>query len=88
MPDLVADQAAVSLGAEQLESLREQLAQLGPDAGRDWMAVLLPDGQVFVRGTRGLPQTLIRLWRKHPAMMVPGSAGYRPNYTEIDISEL
>jgi hypothetical protein len=75
----------VALDPEQVQSLNEQVARLGP--GEPYMAVLA-DGQVFVRGTRGLPQTLIQLWRRNPAMMIPDSAGYRPETREVDIADL
>ena len=75
----------VALDPEQVESLNEQVARLGP--GEPYMAVLA-GGQVFVRGTRGLPQALIQLWHRNPAMMIPGSAGYRPETREVGIADL
>ena len=45
-------------------------------------------GQVFVRSTEGLPETLIKLWRRNPAMMIPDSAGYRPETREVDLNDL
>jgi len=45
-------------------------------------------GRIFVRDTTGLPATLIRLWRKEPAMMIPDSAGYRPETREVDLDDL
>lgn len=76
---------AVTLDAEQVASLQEQLALLGPD--EPYLAVLA-GGQVFVRSTRGVPKTVVRLWRKHPAMMVPDSARYRPDVHSIDAEDL
>jgi hypothetical protein len=46
------------------------------------------DGRAFVRSTRGLPQTLIQLWRRNPAMMIPDSTDLRPEVREINISDL
>jgi len=66
---------AVTLDAELVASLQEQLARLGPD--EPYLAVVA-GGRVFVRSTRGVLPSVIRLWRKHPAMMVPDAAGYRP----------
>lgn len=75
----------VALDPEVVQSLNEQVNRLGP--GEPYMAVLA-DGQVFVRATRGLPQTLIQLWRRNPAMMIPDSAGYRPDVREVNVSDL
>jgi hypothetical protein len=75
----------VALDPEVVESLNEQVAQLGP--GEPYMAVLA-DGKVYVRATRGVPQTLIQLWRRNPAMMIPDSAGYRPDTREVNVSDL
>jgi hypothetical protein len=75
----------VALEPEVVQSLNEQVARLGP--GEPYMAVLA-DGQVFVRATRGVPQTLIQLWRRNPAMMIPDSAGYGPEVQEVNISDL
>jgi hypothetical protein len=66
-------------------SLNEQVDRLDP--GEPWIAVLA-DGHVFVRSTRGLPQTLIELWRRNPVMMIPDSAGYRPEVCEVNINDL
>jgi hypothetical protein len=84
MSEVMARQV-VALDPEQVASLNEQVARLGP--GEPYMAVLA-DGQVFVRGTRGLSKTLIRLWRRNPAMMIPDSAGYRPETREVDLEDL
>lgn len=46
------------------------------------------DGQVFMRSTEGLPETLVELWRQNPAMMIPDSAGYRPATRDVDLSDL
>jgi hypothetical protein len=75
--------AAISPG--QVESLNEQISRLDP--GEPYMAVLV-DGQAYVRSTRGQPDTLIRLWHKEPAMMIPDSAGYRPQTRGMDIADL
>ena len=75
----------VALGPEVVRSLNEQVARLGPD--EPYIAVLA-DGQVFVRATRGVPQTVIQLWGRNPAMMIPDSAGYRPDVREVSVSEL
>jgi hypothetical protein len=72
----------VSLDEEQRRSLNEQVRRLGP--GEPWMAVKASDGQVYVRGTRGLPQTLIALWKRNPSMMIPDSAGYEPATRTLD----
>jgi hypothetical protein len=76
---------AVTLEPEVVQSLNEQVARLGP--GEPYMAVVA-DGQVFVRATRGLPQTLIQLWRRNPTMMIPESAGYRPVVLEVNVDDL
>jgi hypothetical protein len=76
---------AVTLDSEQVASLHEQLAQLEP--GEPYLAVVA-NGQVFVRSTRGLPETVIRLWRKHPAMMIPDDAGFRPEAHRVSINDL
>jgi hypothetical protein len=75
----------VALDPEVVQSLNEQVAQLGP--GEPYMAVLA-DGQVFVRATRGVSQTVIQLWRRNPAMMIPDSARYRPDVREVNVSDL
>jgi hypothetical protein len=75
----------VALDPEVRQSLNEQVERLGP--GEPWMAILA-DGRVFARSTRGLPQILIQFWRRTPAMMIPDSAGYRPEVREINISDL
>ena len=76
---------AVALDPEQVQSLNEQVARLGP--GEPYMAVLAP-GKVYVRPTKGVSQTVIQLWRRNPGMMIPDSAGYRPDVSEIDIDSL
>jgi hypothetical protein len=75
----------VALDPDVVQSLNEQVSRLGP--GEPYMAVLA-DGQVFVRATRGLPQILIQLWRRNPAMIIPDSAGYRPDVREVNVSDL
>lgn len=84
MSEVMARQV-VAMDPEQVKSLNEQVDQLGP--GEPYMVVVV-DGQVFVRATRGLPQTLIQLWRRNPTMMIPDSAGYRPETREVDIDDL
>jgi hypothetical protein len=84
MSEVMARQV-VAMDPEQVRSLNEQVERLGP--GEPYMAVLV-DGQVFVRATRGLPQTLIQLWRRNPVMMIPDSAGHRPETCEIEIDDL
>jgi hypothetical protein len=76
---------AVTLDAEQVASLQAQIAQLEP--GEPYLAVLA-DGKVFVRSTRGLSQAVIRLWHKHPALMIPDSAGYRPEVHRVSVKDL
>jgi hypothetical protein len=68
----------------QVRSLNEQVDRLGPG---DYLAVLA-DGRVFVRATSGLPGTLVQMWRRNPAMMIPDSAGYRPETREADLGDL
>lgn len=75
----------VELDTEQLASLEDQVAQL--KLGEPY-ATVLAGGQVFVRPTRGLPEAVIRLWDKHPGMMVPDSVGYRPEVRRISIRDL
>jgi hypothetical protein len=69
----------------QVESVNEQISQLGP--GEPYLVALV-DGQVFVRSTNGLPRTLVELWRRNPAMMAPDSAGRRPETREVNPSDL
>jgi hypothetical protein len=84
MSEVMARQV-VALDPDQVRSLNEQVERLGP--GEPYMAVLA-DGRIFVRATRGLPQTLIQLWRRNPAMMIPDSAGYQPETCEVGIDDL
>jgi hypothetical protein len=84
MSEVMARQA-VAMDPEQVKSLNEQVDRLGP--GEPYMAVVA-DGLVYVRATRGLSPTLLRLWRRNPAMMIPDSVGYRPETREIGIDEL
>jgi hypothetical protein len=51
------------------------------------MAVIV-DGKAIVRATRGISQTLLQLWRREPAMMVPDSFGYQPATRDVDLTEL
>jgi hypothetical protein len=76
---------AVTLAAEQVAALQTQIAQLEP--GEPYLAVLAA-GQVFVRSTRGLPRTVIRLWHRNPAMMIPDSAGYQPEMRRVNVEDL
>jgi hypothetical protein len=75
----------VAMDPEQVQSLNEQIDRLGP--GESYIAVLA-DGRVFVRGTRGISQTVIQLWRRNPAMMIPDSADYRPDTRAVDLDDL
>lgn len=75
----------VLLEEDEVRSLNEQIARLGP--GEPYLAVIV-DGKPYVRSTRGVTQTLLQLWRKEPAMMVPDSAGYRPATRTVDLTEL
>jgi hypothetical protein len=84
MSDVITRQAA-TIGPEQLRSLNDQVAHLG--TGVSFMAVLA-DGQVYVRATDGLPQTLIELWLRNPAMMIPDSAGYRTETRAVSVTDL
>ena len=84
MSEVMARQA-VAMDPEQVQSLNEQVDRLGP--GESYIAVLA-DGQVFVRGTRGISQTVIQLWRRNPAMMIPDSVDYRPDTREVDLNDL
>jgi hypothetical protein len=74
-----------TIGPEQYRSLVEQVAQLGGDVS--FMAVLA-DGKVYVRSTEGLPQTLIELWKRNPAMMIPDSAGCKTETRAVSLSDL
>jgi hypothetical protein len=73
-----------AIGPEQYRSLVDQVARLG---GASFMAVLA-DGKVYVRSTEGLPRTLVELWERNPALMIPDSAGYRAETRSIDLDEL
>ena len=84
MSEVMARQVA-AMDPEQVKSLNDQVERLGP--GEPYMAVLV-DGQVFVRATRGLPQTVIQLWRRNPTMMIPDSVGYEPETREVEIEDL
>jgi hypothetical protein len=75
----------VSLDEEQRRSLDEQIARLGP--GEPWMAVKADDGRVYVRGTRGVPQALITLWKRNPSAMIPANASYRHETRTLDIDD-
>ncbi len=75
----------VSLTEEQRRSLDEQIARLGP--GEPWMAVKASDGRVYVRGTRGVPQALIALWKRNPSAMIPTDSGYRHETRTLDIRD-
>ena len=76
---------AVTLDAEQVAALQTQIAQLEP--GEPYLAVLA-DGKVFVRSTRGLSHTVVRLWLRNPAMMIPDSAGYQPEMRRVNVEDL
>jgi hypothetical protein len=75
----------VLLDQDEVRSLTEQIARLGP--GEPYLAVIV-DGKAIVRATRGISQTLLQLWRREPAMMVPDSYGYRPATRDVDLTEL
>lgn len=75
----------VSLDEEQRRSLDEQVARLG--AGEPWMAVKANNGRVYVRGTRGVPQALIALWKRNPSAMIPADAGYRHETSTLEIDD-
>ena len=77
---------ALTLDAEQTASLQEQCAKFEPN--EPYFVALTPDRRVHVRSLKELPQAVIRLWQKHPAMAVPDSAGYRPEIRHISIKEL
>jgi hypothetical protein len=67
----VVTEPAVALDASQVASLDEQIRKLGPN--EPYLAVLA-GGHVYVRSTSGLSRTTLRLWRKHPEMMLPDDA--------------
>jgi hypothetical protein len=75
----------VFLDQDEVRSLTEQIARLGP--GEPYLAVIV-DGKAIVRATRGVSQTLLQLWRKEPAMMVPDSFGYHPATRDVELAEL
>jgi len=75
----------VAMDPEQVQSLNEQVDRLDPD--EPYMVVVV-DGRVYVRSTRGLPRALIQLWRRNPTMMVPDTAGYRAEVLEVEIADL
>jgi hypothetical protein len=49
---------------------------------------VIVDGKAIIRSTRGISQTLLQLWRKEPAMMVPDSFSYRLATRSVDLSDL
>lgn len=59
--------------------------RLGP--GENYLTVIV-EGKAIVRSTRGISHTLLQLWRKEPAMMVPDSYGYQPATRSVDLSDL
>jgi hypothetical protein len=73
-----------AIGPEQYRSLVDQVAQLGDVS----FIAVIADGQVYVRSTVGLPQTLIELWERNPAMMIPDSAGYETETCAVNLSDL
>lgn len=75
----------VALGEDQRRTLDEQVARLGP--GEPWMAVKGNDGNVYVRGTSGLPLSLITLWQRNPSAMIPADSGYQHQTRTLDIDD-
>lgn len=75
----------VSLDDEQRRSLDEQIARLGP--GEPWMAVKANNGKVYVRGTSGVSQALIALWKRNPSAMIPADADYGHKTRTLDIED-
>jgi hypothetical protein len=51
------------------------------------MAVKATNGEVYVRGTRGLPQALIALWKRNPSAMIPVGIGYKHETRTLDIDD-
>lgn len=76
---------SVLLEEDEVRSLNEQVSHLKP--GEPYLAVIV-DGKAYVRSTLGISQTLLQLWRKEPAMMVPDSIGYRPATREVGLADL
>jgi hypothetical protein len=76
---------AVLLEEDEVRSLNEQVARLEP--GEPYLTVIV-DGKAIVRATRGISQTLLQLWRREPAMMVPDSFGYHPETRHVDLADL
>ena len=77
--------ATVLLEADEVRSMNEQIARLAP--GEPYLTVIV-DGKAIVRSTRGISQTLLQLWRKEPAMMVPDSVDYQPATRSVGLSDL
>jgi hypothetical protein len=77
--------ATVVLEPDEVRSMNEQIARLDPD--EPYLTVIV-DGKAIVRSTRGIPQTLLQLWRKEPAMMVPDSFGYHATTRSVDLTDL
>ncbi len=77
--------ATVLLEPDEVRSMNEQIARLAP--GEPYLTVIV-DGKAIVRSTQGISQTLLQLWRKEPAMMVPDSVSYRPMTRSVDLSDL
>lgn len=77
--------ATVLLEPDEVRSMNEQIARLAP--GEPYLTVIV-DGRAIVRSTQGISQTLLQLWRKEPAMMVPDSVGYQPATRSVDLSDL
>jgi hypothetical protein len=55
---------------------------------RDPVMTVTAGGQVHTRSTEAVSLTLLALWRRNPAMMIPDSAGYRPPAQQVDLADL
>lgn len=77
---------SIAIGPEQVQSLNEQVGRLENE--EPYLAVITTDGQVFVRSTLRVPASLVELWRRNPATMIPDSAGYQPATRVIAVARL
>lgn len=69
-----------------VRELARQAARFGP--GEDFIAVVTDDGRVYTRATRGVPRTVLALWRAEPTMAIPGDAGHDAATRPVRMTDL
>lgn len=70
-------------------SLVIELARQARAYGReDFVAIVTDDGRVYTRSTRGVPRTLLALWRAEPAMAIPDDAGHDAATRSVRMTDL